>query len=186
MNDTEEKEKMISHGKEIVVFTGNSNPALAEQICADLYRNLGNTNVSHFADGECSVSVYEPVRGKDVFIVQSTCKPVNDNLMELLIMIDAMRRASAGRVTAVIRTAEARRQASIMMSSSIRLSLTGLQVDCTMNTSLPRTDSYSEQETSPSAKPLISFSPSLMPMALQMSAASFGLALPVNTLMSLP
>ena len=102
MNDTEEKEKMISHGKEIVVFTGNSNPALAEQICADLYRSLGNTNVSHFADGECSVSVYEPVRGKDVFIVQSTCKPVNDNLMELLIMIDAMRRASAGRVTAVI------------------------------------------------------------------------------------
>ena len=93
---------MISHGKEIVVFTGNSNPALAELICADLYRSLGNTNVSHFADGECSVSVYEPVRGKDVFIVQSTCKPVNDNLMELLIMIDAMRRASAGRITAVI------------------------------------------------------------------------------------
>ncbi len=93
---------MISHGKEIVVFTGNANPALAELICADLYRSLGNTNVSHFADGECSVSVYEPVRGKDVFIVQSTCKPVNDNLMELLIMIDAMRRASAGRITAVI------------------------------------------------------------------------------------
>ena len=93
---------MISHGKEIVVFTGNSNPALAELICSDLYRSLGNANVSHFADGECSVSVYEPVRGKDVFIVQSTCKPVNDSLMELLIMIDAMRRASAGRITAVI------------------------------------------------------------------------------------
>ena len=93
---------MISHGKEIKVFTGNSNPALAEHICAELYRTLGNANVSQFADGECSVSVFEPVRGKDVFIVQSTCDHVNDNLMELLIMIDAMRRASAGRVTAVI------------------------------------------------------------------------------------
>jgi len=93
---------MISHGKEIKVFTGSSNPALAEGICSQLYLNLGNCNVSHFADGECSVSVYEPVRGKDVFIVQSTCNSVNDNLMELLIMIDAMRRASAGRITAVI------------------------------------------------------------------------------------
>ncbi len=93
---------MISHGKEIKVFTGNSNPELAEHICSELYRGLGNANVTQFADGECSVSVFEPVRGKDVFIVQSTCKHVNDNLMELLIMIDAMRRASAGRVTAVI------------------------------------------------------------------------------------
>ena len=93
---------MISHGKEIKVFTGNSNPALAENICSELFRTLGNANVTQFADGECSVSVSEPVRGKDVFIVQSTCNHVNDNLMELLIMIDAMRRASAGRVTAVI------------------------------------------------------------------------------------
>jgi ribose-phosphate pyrophosphokinase len=93
---------MISHGKEIKVFTGNSNPVLAERICTELYRSLGSISCSQFADGECSISVFEPVRGKDVFIVQSTCKPVNDNLMELLIMIDAMRRASAGRVTAVI------------------------------------------------------------------------------------
>ena len=93
---------MISHGKEIAVFTGNSNPALAKDICSSLFINPGNCSISAFADGECSVSVYEPVRGKDVFIVQSTCKPVNDSLMELLIMIDAMRRASAGRVTAVI------------------------------------------------------------------------------------
>ena len=93
---------MISHGKEIKVFSGNSNPALAEAIASELYRSLGNCNVTQFADGECSVSVFEPVRGKDVFIVQSTCNHVNDNLMELLIMIDAMRRASAGRVTAVI------------------------------------------------------------------------------------
>ena len=93
---------MIAHGKEIAVFTGNSNPALANSICSELKRSVGSSSVSQFADGECSISVYEPVRGKDVFIVQSTCKPVNDNLMELLIMIDAMRRASAGRITAVI------------------------------------------------------------------------------------
>ena len=93
---------MISHGKEIAVFTGNSNPALAKDICSSLFISPGNCSISQFADGECSVSVYEPVRGKDVFIVQSTCNPVNDSLMELLIMIDAMRRASAGRITAVI------------------------------------------------------------------------------------
>ncbi len=93
---------MISHGKEIKVFTGNSNPILAEEICAHLNKTLGNATVTQFADGECSISVHEPVRGCDVFIVQSTCKSVNDNLMELLIMIDAMRCASAGRITAVI------------------------------------------------------------------------------------
>ena len=93
---------MIAHGKEIKVFAGNSNPALAEDICAHLYKKLGESTVTQFADGECSVSIQEPVRGNDVFIVQSTCNHVNDNLMELLIMIDAVRRASAGRVTAVI------------------------------------------------------------------------------------
>lgn len=93
---------MLSHGKEIKVFAGNSNPELAEGICAHLYKTLGDATVSQFSDGECSISVHEPVRGKDVFIVQSTCSHVNDNLMELLIMIDAMRRASAGRITAVI------------------------------------------------------------------------------------
>ena len=93
---------MISHGKEIKVFSGNSNPELAKAICAHLFKELGECSCSHFADGECSISVHEPVRGTDVFIVQSTCKPVNDNLMELLVMIDAMRRASAGRITAVI------------------------------------------------------------------------------------
>ena len=93
---------MIAHGKEIKVFAGNSNVALARDICSELYMGLGNVVATQFADGECSVSVYEPVRGKDVFIVQSTCDHVNDNLMEMLIMIDAMRRASAGRITAVI------------------------------------------------------------------------------------
>ena len=93
---------MISHGKEIKVFAGNSNPELAKSICSELYMGLGNSSCSQFSDGECSISVYEPVRGTDVFIVQSTCDHVNDNLMEMLIMIDAMRRASAGRITAVI------------------------------------------------------------------------------------
>lgn len=93
---------MISHGKEIKVFSGNSNRPLAEDICAQLYKPLGSATVSQFADGECSISIQEPVRGNDVFIVQSTCNHVNDNLMELLIMIDAVKRASAGRITAVM------------------------------------------------------------------------------------
>ncbi len=93
---------MISHGKEIKLFAGNSNPALAQGISDSLGIPLGNAVCTQFADGECSVSVYEPVRGTDVFLLQSTCGPVNDNLMELLVMIDAMRRASAGRITAVI------------------------------------------------------------------------------------
>ena len=93
---------MISHGKEIKVFAGSSNPKLVDDICRYLFKNVGDCDCASFADGECSISVKEPVRGADVFIVQSTCKPVNDNLMELLVMIDAMRRASAGRITAVI------------------------------------------------------------------------------------
>ena len=93
---------MISHGKDIKVFTGNANPALAQEICQLMGTKLGEAEVKGFADGEASVSIYETVRGSDVFVVQSTCKPVNDNLMELLVMIDALRRASAGRITAVI------------------------------------------------------------------------------------
>ena len=86
---------MISHGKEVKVFAGNSNLPLARAICEKLSKKLGDCTVSAFADGEVSLSLGEPVRGSDVFIVQPTCKPVNDNLMELLVMIDAMRRASA-------------------------------------------------------------------------------------------
>ena len=93
---------MISHGKDIKVFCGNSNPALAQEICQLMGTKLGESEVKSFADGEVSVSLYETVRGSDVFVVQSTCNPVNNNLMELLIMIDALRRASAGRITAVI------------------------------------------------------------------------------------
>ena len=93
---------MISHGKEIKVFAGNSNPELAQGICKKLNLELGKSVATAFSDGEISISINEPVRGADVFIVQSTCSPVNNNLMEMLIMIDAMRRASAGRITAVI------------------------------------------------------------------------------------
>ena len=93
---------MIAHGKDIKVFCGNSNPKLAQDICKMMGTKLGEAEVKSFADGEVSVSLYETVRGSDVFVVQSTCKPVNDSLMELLVMIDALKRASAGRVTAVI------------------------------------------------------------------------------------
>ena len=84
------------------VFSGNSNMGLAKDICKLIGIQLGNSEIGHFADGEVFASIYESVRGSDVFLVQSTSRPVNDNLMELLIMIDAMKRASAGRITAVI------------------------------------------------------------------------------------
>ena len=93
---------MIAHGKDIKIFSGNSNRALAENICRELGTQLGNAEVGAFSDGENFVSIYETVRGSDVFVVQSTCSPVNDNLMEMLIMIDAFKRASAGRITAVM------------------------------------------------------------------------------------
>lgn len=93
---------MISHGKDIKIFAGNSNRPLAMSICKELGIQLGDAEVGSFSDGENFVSIYETVRGSDVFVVQSTCSPVNDNLMEMLIMIDALRRASAGRITAVV------------------------------------------------------------------------------------
>ena len=88
--------------KNIKVFTGNSNENLAKEVADILGVNLGKATVSRFSDGEISVNISETVRGCDVFIVQSTSNPVNDNLMELLIMIDAFKRASAGRINAVV------------------------------------------------------------------------------------
>ena len=93
---------MITHGNEIKLFSGNSNRPLAEAIAKKLNTELGEIDVSTFSDGEISIHIGETVRGRDLFIIQSTCDPVNDNLMELLIMIDAAKRASAGRITAVI------------------------------------------------------------------------------------
>lgn len=93
---------MLSHVNNIKIFTGNSHPELAQEIAKILGIEVGAGDVGTFSDGEISVNIGESVRGADVFIVQSTCSPVNNNLMELLIMIDALRRASAGRITAVI------------------------------------------------------------------------------------
>ncbi len=86
----------------MVVFTGNANPALAERVVHHLGIPLGKAHVGRFSDGETLVEIMENVRGRDVFLLQPTCAPSNDNLMELLVMIDAIKRASARRVTAVI------------------------------------------------------------------------------------
>ena len=93
---------MYAQGNEIKVFTANANPAFAQGVCDALGIPLGQCEVKAFSDGEVSVTITETVRGRDVFMIQSTCSPVNDNLMELLIMIDALKRSSAARVTAVI------------------------------------------------------------------------------------
>jgi ribose-phosphate pyrophosphokinase len=87
---------------DLKLFTGNANRALAEEIASYLHVPLGDAEVSRFSDGEVFVQVNENVRGTDVFVVQPTCPPVNDNLMELLVMIDALKRASARRITAVL------------------------------------------------------------------------------------
>ena len=93
---------MISHGKDLKIFSGSSNRALAEAICKEISIPLGKAEVGSFSDGENFVTIHETVRGSDVFVVQSTSSPVNDTLMEMLIMIDALKRASAGRICAVM------------------------------------------------------------------------------------
>jgi ribose-phosphate pyrophosphokinase len=93
---------MITHGKHIKIFTGNSHPQLAKDIANILGVPVGNSRVGTFSDGEISVDINETVRGADVFVIQPTNAPVNDHLMELLILMDAFKRASAGRITAVI------------------------------------------------------------------------------------
>lgn len=85
-----------------MVFTGNANPRLAEDVVRHLNIHLGRATVAKFADGEVMVELLEHVRGKDVFVLQSTCVPTNDSLMEVMVMVDALRRASAGRITAAI------------------------------------------------------------------------------------
>lgn len=86
----------------LIVFSGNATPQLAKKIANHLHIPLGNASVNRFSDGEIAVEINENVRGSDVFILQSTCFPTNDNIMELLVMADALRRASAGRITAVV------------------------------------------------------------------------------------
>ena len=85
-----------------VVFTGNANRELAQEIVSALNVDLGRAKVGRFSDGECDVEIFQNVRARDVFVVQSTCAPTSENLVELLIMVDALKRASARRITAVI------------------------------------------------------------------------------------
>jgi ribose-phosphate pyrophosphokinase len=93
---------MNVHGKSIKILCCNANKELAKDIAFNLGISVGDSQISTFSNGEIGVSIYESIRGADVFVIQSTCTPVNDNLMELLIMIDALKRASAGRINAVI------------------------------------------------------------------------------------
>ncbi len=87
---------------DLSIFTGNSNLGLAQKVSKYLFKPLGMSKINNFSDGEIQIEIQENVRSKDVFVIQSTCKPVNDNLMELLLVIDALRRSSASRITAVI------------------------------------------------------------------------------------
>jgi ribose-phosphate pyrophosphokinase len=86
----------------LMVFTGNANPKLAEAVARHLHIHLGRAKVGRFSDGEVNVELLENVRGRDVFVLQSTCAPTNDNLMEVMVMVDALKRASAGRITAAM------------------------------------------------------------------------------------
>jgi ribose-phosphate pyrophosphokinase len=99
-NDTNQRRNTVPDG--MMVFTGNANPRLAQSVVSYLNISLGKAQVGQFSDGEVMVEIMENVRGRDVFIIQPTCAPTNDNLMELLVLIDAIRRSSAARVTAVI------------------------------------------------------------------------------------
>jgi len=96
-----QKEANVAHSG-MMIFTGNANPKLAEDVARKLNLPLGKAKVARFSDGEVMVEIMENVRGRDVFILQSTCMPTNDSLMEVLVMVDALKRASAGRVTAAI------------------------------------------------------------------------------------
>lgn len=86
----------------LMVFTGNANPKLADEVVKHLHIGLGRATVGRFSDGEVMVEILENVRGKDVFVLQSTCQPTNDSLMEIMVMVDALKRASASRITAAI------------------------------------------------------------------------------------
>jgi len=96
------RQRTLPADSNLMVFSGNAHPKLAQDVCDDLSIPLGKSFVSQFSDGEVQVEIQENVRGKDVFVVQPTCMPTNDNVMELLIMIDALKRSSADRITAVI------------------------------------------------------------------------------------
>jgi ribose-phosphate pyrophosphokinase len=106
----------------LMVFTGNAIPKLAEAVAEQLGTRLGKATVGRFSDGEVMVEILENVRGKDVFVLQSTCAPTNDNLMELMVMVDALKRASAGRITAAIPYFGYARQDRRVRSSRVAIS----------------------------------------------------------------
>ena len=110
---------------QLTIFGGNSNPNLVDEICTYLSIPVGRAEVFKFSNDNTFVRIGNSVRQDDVFVVQSFSTPVNDSIMELLIMIDALKRSSAGRITAVMRPADARLNASIMISSSMMLLFTG-------------------------------------------------------------
>ena len=107
---------------DFMVFTGNANPIMAQEIAADLGTTLGAAHVGRFSDGEVTVEIQQNVRARDVFVVQSTCAPTNDNLMELLVMVDALKRASAGRITAALPYFGYARQDRRVRSSRVAIS----------------------------------------------------------------
>ena len=94
--------EIIPTNNSLKLFAGNANPSLANRVAAELNTSLGNLKASKFADGEIRIEIQESARGSDVFILQPTCAPANDNLMELMILLDAFRRASAKRITVVM------------------------------------------------------------------------------------
>ncbi len=96
------RQRSLPADSNLMVFSGNAHPKLAQDVCDDLNIPIGKAFVSQFSDGEVQVEIQENVRGKDVFVVQPTCMPTNDNVMELLIMVDALKRSSADRITAVM------------------------------------------------------------------------------------
>ena len=93
---------MNNQTKELIIFSGNANKGLSDAICKELLKDLGDADVGTFSDGEVSVKINENVRGKDVYLIQPTCSPTHKNLIELILMVDALRWSSAGRITAVI------------------------------------------------------------------------------------
>ena len=111
------------------ILSGTSNIKLSKNIAKNLKLKLINTNIRRFVDGEIYIEINENIRGNSVFVIQSTSNPANDNLMELLLVIDALKRSSAKTITAVIVFAEDLFNASITKRSSIKLSLAGLEVD---------------------------------------------------------
>jgi ribose-phosphate pyrophosphokinase len=91
-----------SSRNEVLVFSGSSNQALAKEVCDRLGIQLGNAKIGRFSDGECNIQIYESIRGKEIYLIQPTSPPVNENLLELLLLISTMKRTSAKKITAII------------------------------------------------------------------------------------